>query len=150
MTATAHEVDDLHGECAFCSAPLCLGPYMCCMMMGQRQRGSTVVPGRRQNGLETCFHSQCKLLAQKSEELHLAALVTQVTAQLIHGQRPTFEDEWEAWARERARNIVVGLQPDLRITPLGATPVGRKSAPRGHSWSCKCDPCNEYKRGLEK
>ena len=137
MTATAREADDMHGECAFCNAPLCFGPYMCCMMMGQRQRGSAVVPGRRQNGIETCFHSQCKLLSQKSEELHLAALVTQVAAQLLAVPLPC--DRTDAavreWALTRASNIIAGLQPDLRITPLGSTKV------RGHSKTCQCKDC---------
>lgn len=58
-------------------------------------------------------------------------------------------------ADERARNIVQSLVVNFEVRELPRmaavdfdTPliVGR---PVGHSWSCRCDRCDAYKRGVQ-
>lgn len=145
-----HDIET-HGRCTFCQAPLCFGPYECCAMFGQHTKGALVVIGQRLSGLEVCRHPQCAMLARTSERLTLDRLVDGVAAQLIavpwpnaeqlpfgvsHGQRIVPESVLR-WARDRAKNIVTALQPDLRITPVSAARV----KPVGHGWSCRCRDC---------
>lgn len=142
MTALAvPSVEELHGRCVFCGAPLCFGPYECCAMFGQRTHGALVVAGdravRQQNGQEVCKHPQCALLAQMSERLTLDRLVKQVAEQIVSGPTWPARDDRTGWALERARNIIAALQPDLRITPIA--PAGK---PLGHGWSCRCQGCD--------
>lgn len=60
----------------------------------------------------------------------------------------------DAQILERARNIVNGLICNYEIKPVPeaarlewATPL-IEGRPVGHGWSCRCDPCDLYRRSV--
>lgn len=57
---------------------------------------------------------------------------------------------------ERARNIVNGLIGNYFISAMPEPSAVDWAAPEisgrpvGHGWSCRCDPCDTYKRSVRK
>ena len=109
-----------HGRCVACGRALCFGPYECCELFGVRWLGSVVVPGhaptRALLALDVCCAPACIAVARGRDRARLEMLVSQVAAQLLAEPLPDKEDaiDVQAWASRRARNVIAGLQGELK------------------------------------
>lgn len=109
-----------HGRCVACGAPLCFGPYECCALFGKRWQGNAVMPGheptRRLLALDVCCSAPCIAVAKGRDRARLEMLVSQVEAQLLAVPLPDPKDPIaiHTWASDRARNLIAGLQSELK------------------------------------
>lgn len=109
-----------HGRCVACGRALCFGPYECCELFAVRWLGSVVVAGhaptRALLALDVCCASACIAVAKGRDRARLEMLVSQVAAQLLAEPLPEATDpiDVQAWASRRARNVIAGLQSELK------------------------------------